>query len=136
MACHSWPRHFSSRACASPNHIRNRCLRCAGATWWIIRPSSKACATCAGRRRWRSEEHTSELQSQSNLVCRLLLEKKKQPALMPFRELVGMVNASLVRAGSLLIATKEDEPVSNQADSQQYLRRSPNHVAEACHHAN
>src|SRR5205085_12561574 len=28
------------------------------------------------RRRPRSEEHTSELQSQSNLVCRLLLEKK------------------------------------------------------------
>src|SRR5688572_32095587 len=27
---------------------------------------------------WRSEEHTSELQSQSNLVCRLLLEKKKR----------------------------------------------------------
>src|SRR5688572_33403388 len=38
----------------------------------------------AGHRRaaWlrhaRSEEHTSELQSQSNLVCRLLLEKKKK----------------------------------------------------------
>src|SRR5205085_8048147 len=30
-----------------------------------------------GRSRRRSEEHTSELQSQSNLVCRLLLEKKK-----------------------------------------------------------
>src|SRR5688572_32125176 len=30
-----------------------------------------------GHRRERSEEHTSELQSQSNLVCRLLLEKKK-----------------------------------------------------------
>src|SRR2546430_10537185 len=29
------------------------------------------------RRAARSEEHTSELQSQSNLVCRLLLEKKK-----------------------------------------------------------
>src|SRR2546430_5506937 len=28
----------------------------------------------------RSEEHTSELQSQSNLVCRLLLEKKKLPS--------------------------------------------------------
>src|SRR2546427_10578788 len=28
--------------------------------------------------RHRSEEHTSELQSQSNLVCRLLLEKKKK----------------------------------------------------------
>src|SRR5256886_12127440 len=30
------------------------------------------------RARSRSEEHTSELQSQSNLVCRLLLEKKKK----------------------------------------------------------
>src|SRR2546427_9100067 len=38
-------------------------------------------AQCGGRRcavRTRSEEHTSELQSQSNLVCRLLLEKKKK----------------------------------------------------------
>src|SRR3989475_3548225 len=34
--------------------------------------ASKSC-----RCRSRSEEHTSELQSQSNLVCRLLLEKKK-----------------------------------------------------------
>src|SRR2546430_11108076 len=38
---------------------------------------------CPGsENRWglthRSEEHTSELQSQSNLVCRLLLEKKKK----------------------------------------------------------
>src|SRR2546430_5641693 len=31
------------------------------------------------RLRRRSEEHTSELQSQSNLVCRLLLEKKNAP---------------------------------------------------------
>src|SRR5258705_9779180 len=35
---------------------------------------------CAGRRqRCRSEEHTSELQSLRHLVCRLLLEKKKNP---------------------------------------------------------
>src|SRR2546430_5479070 len=38
----------------------------------------------------RSEEHTSELQSQSNLVCRLLLEKKKtthfNPNLLAIRE--------------------------------------------------
>src|SRR2546430_8216288 len=34
----------------------------------------QAAEGCADR---RSEEHTSELQSQSNLVCRLLLEKKK-----------------------------------------------------------
>src|SRR5688572_25190852 len=31
----------------------------------------------------QSEEHTSELQSQSNLVCRLLLEKKKKPQRRP-----------------------------------------------------
>src|SRR5688572_33011299 len=33
----------------------------------------------------RSEEHTSELQSQSNLVCRLLLEKKKRCAASAWR---------------------------------------------------
>src|SRR2546430_13129400 len=37
---------------------------------------SKPCRE-ASLSRGRSEEHTSELQSQSNLVCRLLLEKKK-----------------------------------------------------------
>src|SRR5436309_15967180 len=35
------------------------------------------CSRVAGP---RSEEHTSELQSRENLVCRLLLEKKKQPS--------------------------------------------------------
>src|SRR2546430_13481701 len=35
----------------------------------------------ARSKEWRSEEHTSELQSQSNLVCRLLLEKKKNNTL-------------------------------------------------------
>src|SRR2546430_10131641 len=34
-------------------------------------------AAAPGSEEIRSEEHTSELQSQSNLVCRLLLEKKK-----------------------------------------------------------
>src|SRR5256886_10179417 len=34
-------------------------------------------SVCAARSAGRSEEHTSELQSQSNLVCRLLLEKNK-----------------------------------------------------------
>src|SRR2546430_12098319 len=44
-------------------------------------PSSKrsaaACEVIRPPMDFRSEEHTSELQSQSNLVCRLLLEKKK-----------------------------------------------------------
>src|SRR3712207_8112998 len=47
---------------------------------------SGRCRNGAARRRrgvpchdqWRSEEHTSELQSRQYLVCRLLLEKKKQ----------------------------------------------------------
>src|SRR5688572_31753577 len=46
--------------------------------------SSEKPNACSNRTRFgsrgspRSEEHTSELQSQSNLVCRLLLEKKKK----------------------------------------------------------
>src|SRR2546427_7271491 len=36
----------------------------------------------------RSEEHTSELQSQSNLVCRLLLEKKKKISKTPLQSRV------------------------------------------------
>src|SRR6266571_4371559 len=38
------------------------------------------CPRPSNRRRPRSEEHTSELQSHVNLVCRLLLEKKKMDA--------------------------------------------------------
>src|SRR5690606_41436364 len=39
--------------------------------------SSRRRTGSASARRTRSEEHTSELQSRENLVCRLLLEKKK-----------------------------------------------------------
>src|SRR2546430_17702153 len=39
--------------------------------------ASQFISNCVNARTQRSEEHTSELQSQSNLVCRLLLEKKK-----------------------------------------------------------
>src|SRR2546430_10576973 len=59
--------------------------------WWSrldwVRCCSVSCASVLGRgedepgpsrHEVRSEEHTSELQSQSNLVCRLLLEKKKK----------------------------------------------------------
>src|SRR2546430_6848465 len=41
----------------------------------VVDEAVRAVAELGGKR--RSEEHTSELQSQSNLVCRLLLEKKK-----------------------------------------------------------
>src|SRR5258707_4327261 len=39
--------------------------------------SATAACPCRRLRHWRSEEHTSELQSRQYLVCRLLLEKKK-----------------------------------------------------------
>src|SRR2546430_9497649 len=59
-------------------------------------PSRRPDRTCTSRSTTRptpmqlrrSEEHTSELQSQSNLVCRLLLEKKKKKTIediQPYR---------------------------------------------------
>src|SRR6185436_21053019 len=39
-----------------------------------------------GRRAWRSEEHTSELQSPDQLVCRLLLEKKKKKCMLLYEK--------------------------------------------------
>src|SRR2546430_12845508 len=53
-------------------------------TWAMI--AALVSTTCDGR----SEEHTSELQSQSNLVCRLLLEKKKNKSLQ-FRRTVPSI---------------------------------------------
>src|SRR2546422_6244074 len=44
-----------------------------------VRPNSQSSTSCPCR--YRSEEHTSELQSRLHLVCRLLLEKKKSPTL-------------------------------------------------------
>src|SRR5206468_12713200 len=62
-----WPTGGCPTISARP---RGTCASCATAT-----PSSRGWPTCSAR---RSEEHTSELQSRSDLVCRLLLEKKKK----------------------------------------------------------
>src|SRR2546430_11863181 len=48
--------------------------------WAKAQSSYNSCTSIWPR---RSEEHTSELQSQSNLVCRLLLEKKKKKQTLP-----------------------------------------------------
>src|SRR5260221_10904117 len=59
--------------------FRSTRVRCAFGWWWHFAahapPDSRPLIAC---RPWRSEEHTSELQSHSDLVCRLLLEKKKK----------------------------------------------------------
>src|SRR2546430_6948148 len=58
---------------ASPNEAPNPCRGHS----WLRKRKSRNSRTSA-----RSEEHTSELQSQSNLVCRLLLEKKKKKTML------------------------------------------------------
>src|SRR2546426_4447528 len=45
---------------------------------WTLRRQGDSLVLAVELRRVRSEEHTSELQSPCNLVCRLLLEKKKK----------------------------------------------------------
>src|SRR2546430_12745631 len=64
---------FRSRQLLATGLIDGAALRLQGETVVV---ASRAIET--SRRKQRSEEHTSELQSQSNLVCRLLLEKKKK----------------------------------------------------------
>src|SRR2546430_3481686 len=58
-------------------------------------------------RHFRSEEHTSELQSQSNIVCRLLLEKKKTTACAAVLFAHNAVPVS--RATSILLICLERE---------------------------
>src|SRR3972149_12012904 len=51
--------------------------------WGLLEGAKGVQLAALGLKNWRqkrSEEHTSELQSQSNLVCRLLLAKKKKQA--------------------------------------------------------
>src|SRR2546430_11429248 len=71
--------------------FRSRCTatsRRERISWWPC--------TAIRSRPARSEEHTSELQSQSNLVCRLLLEKKKKQS-----------NSKLIKPPTLLPKTSD-----------------------------
>src|SRR2546430_9211760 len=66
----TWTRHWRLSSTASNSFPATCPSRCATRRHSWPRPGPPTRTT-------RSEEHTSELQSQSNLVCRLLLEKKK-----------------------------------------------------------
>src|SRR5256885_4725554 len=90
-------------------------------------------ATTTTRSRWsRSEEHTSELQSPCNLVCRLLLEKKKNRPRYLAVEYLKNVRGRLVLpamgpvfdwcSGFLMISRPHDSrPTLSQSDLQPYL---------------
>src|SRR5256886_1761469 len=54
-----------------------------------------------GEQRLRSEEHTSELQSQSNLVCRLLLEKKRLETNNLFNNLIQRNQSAAFSSGKV-----------------------------------
>src|SRR2546425_5826047 len=70
---------FSSSArlaCSTSRFLRSTSFFCSSSKRAFTTSSSLVCcSTCC----WRSEEHTSELQSLAYLVCRLLLEKKNTP---------------------------------------------------------
>src|SRR2546427_7777626 len=77
---------WSSDVCSSDLRQTSGGGPCSSSDRHVCTPASHATSSAATRHKggWgrlatrrRSEEHTSELQSQSNLVCRLLLEKKK-----------------------------------------------------------
>src|SRR2546430_13590422 len=60
---------------------------------WMIAPALAAAGVPVLVQPLRSEEHTSELQSQSNLVCRLLLEKKKKHITIKTRaKITGLIS--------------------------------------------
>src|SRR5690606_42099427 len=95
-SCSAHPRHLHSFPTRRSSDLSKRTSPPATYAWprsinsWIseimsVLPSARGATnsvargwTDGGRQPNRSEEHTSELQSRENLVCRLLLEKKKQ----------------------------------------------------------
>src|SRR3954462_5761179 len=77
---------------------------------------SSACKTCA----LRSEEHTSELQSHDNIVCRLLLDKKKHAVRSEMRLLKEYCRALRRRVTSM---RRPSDPHHPHTTHQLLLRR-------------
>src|SRR5690606_41625568 len=71
------PRRISSSAVGSAGGSSGLVAFAAGCSCASSPASSSGLVSSASPMKVRSEEHTSELQSRENLVCRLLLEKKK-----------------------------------------------------------
>src|SRR2546430_7553689 len=69
-------RNPDDQPCQDRGELRSRVRYVAGLR--VFARDLRGLGADADHPEYRSEEHTSELQSQSNLVCRLLLEKKKK----------------------------------------------------------
>src|SRR5688572_30994879 len=82
---HSFPTRRSSdlptSATSTPPEPSSSIMTSRRTFWTVMEPEPSS--RMRSEPSTRSEEHTSELQSQSNLVCRLLLEKKKLPPAPP-----------------------------------------------------
>src|SRR5688572_31550754 len=99
----------------SPDSTTLTCLRASLA----MKNNGTRAGSATGSSRYqtiRSEEHTSELQSQSNLVCRLLLEKKKNCLQLPQLLCGAVINAPIfawpgLGALALNALTRRDYPV-------------------------
>src|SRR5690349_23958707 len=73
------PAEASRNELLRPNLLTTlRSLLAVASAGWRVHVGSGYCGLGGARHRTRSEEHTSELQSRRDLVCRLLLEKKKK----------------------------------------------------------
>src|SRR3989442_8885280 len=73
----------------APSTLKQKCSSSTNPPPASTRTRSDISSPCSASSRRRSEEHTSELQSRPHLVCRLLLEKKKQQG---FAAYLGAIN--------------------------------------------
>src|SRR5262249_57148337 len=93
----------TTRAEPGDTDSRNRCAGISARAGCPGHRRGKLCANCG-----RSEEHTSELQSLTNLVCRLLLEKKKTPTRNP------QLDRLLATGVPVLTGRTSQEPLGKQ----------------------
>src|SRR5258706_3627379 len=89
--------------------------------------SAPTSAASPRRRRQRSEEHTSELQSLTNLVCRLLLEKKKKAGRRRAGDLLSGGGAGRIKAASGDETDSRQSPVDRCDTDTSQLRRQCSH---------
>src|SRR2546422_2386584 len=76
----------------------------------MLRMSRPTCSgSAAALPRNRSEEHTSELQSRLHLVCRLLLEKKKQKRIRPNKRTSAELNCTRITTAKLPVPPEAHE---------------------------